>query len=155
MLVDDHLQKIERLERSRTKLDPLSDYELWYFSILTTGMHAINAALHVLGVTMAEDCFAHNVPVYVCAEPKTGTWQAVIRPFGDLEHVEGDEIKSMIPSALEPACEALLVLESLRDASLRDDIQVTTELVNKIQEAYDVCLRNVRDVIENVEEYAR
>ena len=147
MFVDGHLQKIERIERQRAKLDPVADYELWYFASLMNGMHAINAALHALGATVAEDCFAHNVPVYVRAGAERGTWEAVIRPFGDLEHVEGADIIAIIPDALAPARAALLELEDVRDAGLRGDLEITAELASKIEAAYGVCLTHARDVI--------
>jgi len=147
MFVDGHLQKIERIERQRAKLDPVADYELWYFASLMNGMHAINAALHALGVTTPEDCFAHNVPVYVRAGPEPGTWEAVIRPFGDLEHVEGADIIAIIPDALASARAALLKMEGVRDAGLRGELEITAALASKIDAAYGACLANARSVI--------
>ena len=147
MFVHGHLEKIERVERQRAKLDPVADYEVWYFASLMNGMHAMNAALHALGVTTPEDCFAHNVPVYVRAGPEPGTWEAVIRPFGDLEHVDGADIIAIIPDALAPARAALLEMEAVRDAGLRGDMEITADLADKVATAYGACLANARAVI--------
>ncbi|MDP6805387.1 MAG: hypothetical protein QF902_08660 [Rhodospirillales bacterium] len=147
MFVDGHLEKIERIERQRATLDPIADYELWYFASLMNGMHAMNAALHALGATVAEDCFAHNVPVYVRAGAEPGTWEAVIRPFGDLEHVDGADIMAIIPDALAPARDALLELETVRDPGLRGDLEITVALASKVEAAYGACLANAQAVI--------
>ena len=136
MKIEDHLDKAERIGGLRDRLDPLDDYELWYWASLNAGMNLFNAALHDLGVTVAEDCFAHNLPVYICPGEAPGTFEAVIRPFGDLEHIEGDEVEALIPPRLAIAAAALGELEAVREPGLRGDLEITLALTDGVEAAY-------------------
>jgi len=134
--IEDHLDKAERIGGLRNRLDPADDYELWYWASLSAGMNLFNAALHHLGATVAEDCFAHNLPVYIRPGAAPGTFEAVIRPFGDLEHVEGEEAESLVPPSLAIAAAALRDLEAARDPGIRGDMKITPELIDGVEAAY-------------------
>jgi hypothetical protein len=134
--IKDHLDKAERIGELRNRLDPADDYELWYWASLNAGMNLFNAALHHLGATVAEDCFAHNLPVYIRPGDAAGTYEEVIRPFGDLEHVEGEELESLIPPRLAIAAAALRELEAVREPSIRGAMKITPALVEGVEAAY-------------------
>ena len=141
MLVSEHLEKIIRLEEMRARLDPAEDYELWYFSGLTLCVNAMNAALHALGATTAERCFAHNVPVYICETETPGMFVPAIRPFGDIEHIDGAETEALVPAELDEAKRALIWMEAIRDSSVRGELEVTDAVIGGVKSACETCLR--------------
>lgn len=147
MLVAAHLEKVDRLDAARRRLDPFDDYELWYFAALTACVNAMNAALHALGATVAEDCFAHNVPVYIRPGNTAGRFEPVVRPFGDIEHIDGPETEALVPPELVDAKRALIWLEEVRDPGVRGDLEITRELVDKVEAATGTCLRVARDAV--------
>lgn len=147
MLVPEHLEKVDRIEEMRTRLDPADDYELWYFSALTVCVNAMNAALHALGATTAERCFAHNVPVYIRETAAGGAFEPVIRPFGDIEHIDGPETEALVPPELADAKQALIWLEDIRDPSVRGELEITDEIIEGVKSAVATCLRVTRDAV--------
>ena len=46
MKIASHREKITRLCILRERLDPLEDFELWFWAGMHAGTHAVNAALH-------------------------------------------------------------------------------------------------------------
>lgn len=50
MNTSSHLEKFERLRVLRAKLDPLEDFELWFWTTLTAGTNALNASLRLAGI---------------------------------------------------------------------------------------------------------
>lgn len=57
MNVAAHVEKIRKFEALRSRLDPLEDFELWFWAAMNAGTQAVNAALHHAGVTRADDVF--------------------------------------------------------------------------------------------------
>lgn len=151
MLVSEHLEKLVRLVEMRARLDPAEDYELWYFSGLTLCVNAMNAALHALGATTAERCFAHNVPVYIRETETPGVFEPVIRPFGDIEHIEGPETEALVPAELDEAKRALIWMENIRDPSVRGELEITGAVIEGVKSACDTCLRVTRACVERTE----
>ncbi len=149
MVIADHVEKIARIEAARARLDPIEDYELWYFATLFAAIHAVNAALHAIGVTRGEDCFAHNAPVFFRRDPASGDFEAVINTGGDLEHVEGDEAATLFPSSLEDARRAVVELEEMREPSVRGTLRPSADVVARVEAAYGACRRVTAPVIES------
>ncbi len=147
MRIEDHLEKAGRIDRLREKLDPLEDYELWYWASLVVAMNLLNAALHRLEATVDEDCFAHNLPVYIRPGKNPGTFEPVVRTPGDLEHVEGEENMRLIPAELDEATQALVELEAVRDPGVRGDLEMTQELMLRVDEAYRSCVTVTREIL--------
>ena len=147
MREEDHLEKAGRIESLRDRLDPKEDYELWYWASLVVGMNLLNAALHRLGATVAEDCFAHNLPVYIRAGQDPGTFEPVVRTSGDLEHVTGEENMRLIPAELEGAARALVELETVRDPGVRGDLEITEDVTRRVDAAYRACADATRAVL--------
>ena len=140
MDVRGHLIKIERLMRQRAKLNRFRDCEMWYWATLNAGVHAINAALHAIGATRDGPWFAHNVPVYHVAGPRKRGWRAAIRPLGDIEHVDSDEMEALIPRSLNRARRALRKMEYLREPILRGDAKPSAERLDRIERLFKECL---------------
>ena len=46
MQIPGHLNKASKLNCLRTRLDPLEDFELWFWATMNAGTHALNATLH-------------------------------------------------------------------------------------------------------------
>ena len=111
----------------------------------------MNAALHALGATVAEDFFAYNVPVYIRAGGKAGHFERVIRPFGDIEHIDGPETEALVPAALAEAKRSLIWLEEIRDSGARGDLEITRELIEGVEAAYGTCLRVAREAVTRSE----
>ncbi|MCZ0951003.1 MAG: hypothetical protein OXJ56_00345 [Rhodospirillaceae bacterium] len=151
MLVSEHLEKLARLEEMRARLDPADDYELWYFSGLTLCVNAMNAALHTLGATTAERCFAHNVPVYIRETETPGVFEPVIRPFGDIEHIEGPETEALVPAELDEAKRALIWMEDIRDPSVRGELEITDAVIEGVRSACDTCVRVASACVERTD----
>ncbi len=151
MLVSEHLEKVVRLEEMRARLDPAEDYELWYFSGLTLCVNAMNAALHALGITTAERCFVHNVPVYIRETETPGMYVPVIRPFGDIEHIEGPETEALVPAELDEAKRALIWMEEIRDPSVRGKLEITDAVIEGVKSACDTCLQVTLAAVERTE----
>ena len=147
MLIRDHVRKVQRIERARSKLDPLADYELWYFATMTAAVNAMNAALHAAGATVGERCFAHNVPVYYRPGRRAGTFTAVVRPFGDIEHIDSPEVAALIPQRLGPAARALEEIEALRERSVRGHLRPSRAIAARIESAYRRCCAGTGAVV--------
>jgi hypothetical protein len=147
MLISAHLEKVDRLDAARRRLDPFDDYELWYFAALTGCVNAMNAALHALGATVGEDCFAYNVPVYFRPGDQAGSFEPVIRPFGDIEHIDGPETEALVPLELTAAKQALIWLEEIRDPSVRGNLEITQELIDQVEAAYGTCLQVAHEAV--------
>lgn len=60
MKIENHTKKIERLEKSISKLDNCDDYEVLVEFYMLIAAHYINAALHCLGILNASKDIKHN-----------------------------------------------------------------------------------------------
>jgi len=81
--VASHLEKIARLELLRARLDPLADFELWFWAGMTAGTHAVNAALHHAGITDDGDAYPSQPGVYLVGQPD-GSLKPCFRRLGDV-----------------------------------------------------------------------
>lgn len=143
MKVEAHLAKFERFEACRAQFDPIDDFELWYWSLLSAGTTLINAALHVNGITRAEDAFATQVPD-VYAVPDANGWHHEVRYLTDLIHVGMPELDVDLPSPLQTAFHEMEIIERYRDPCVRGDEAVTAEIVETISAAYARCIEATR-----------
>ena len=95
MLVSSHLEKIDRFEAAMARLDPLEDFELWFWSAMVSGTNAVNAALHLAGITPAEHAYPSQPGVYYV--PDTQGHRPVLKELGDVLHVGRPPIKAPVP----------------------------------------------------------
>ena len=88
MIIGSHLEKIERLNDLRARLDPNDDFELWFWSTMVAGTNAVNAALHHVGITPAESAFPSQPGVYYVPAGGDGDrYKPVLKALGDILHV--------------------------------------------------------------------
>jgi hypothetical protein len=150
MKIAAHLEKIERFEAVRRRLEPLEDFELWFWMSLGGGTHALNAALHGVGATDDGEYFCTQaVDVYLEPGDAPGTWKPTIRFGADIIHVGMPAVETPIPAGLEQACRAMERLEEFRDPGVRGAMAITPAIVARCDAAYRECLRLTRQTLES------
>lgn len=135
MKVSSHADKIRRLTELRRRLDPLRDFELWYWTSLTAGTNIWNATLHVAGLTSDERVFSTIPGVHVVPQPD-GTFARELRGPGDVSHVGWPPIPGEMPEHIRRLEAALHALEAHRDPCLRGDRQPTQAIVDECEQAF-------------------
>jgi hypothetical protein len=128
MKVEAHAEKVRRLADLRRRLDPLEDFELWYWTTLTAGTQMYNATLHLAGLTSEERVFSTIPGVHVVPQPD-GTWVRELRGPGDVSHVGWPPIEGEMPAHVQSMEDALHALEVHRDPCLRGDRAPTPDII--------------------------
>jgi hypothetical protein len=129
MKISSHLDKITRLLRLRDRLDPLQDFELWYWTSLTAGTNIWNASLHAAGLTSEERAFSTIPGVHVVPQGD-GSYRRELRGPGDVSHVGWPPIPGDMPEPIQRLEAALHALEEHRDPCLRGDRAPTQAIVD-------------------------
>lgn len=135
MQIASHAEKVRRLEGLRRRLDPLQDFELWYWTSLTAGTNMWNATLHAAGLTSQERVFSTLPGVHVVPQPD-GSFRRELRGPGDVSHVGWPPIAGVMPPHVVEMEEALHALEGHRDPCLRGDRAVSQAIVDECQRSY-------------------
>lgn len=135
MKVSSHAEKIRRLRDLRARLDPLADFELWYWTSLTAGTNMWNAVLHLSGLTSDERAFSTIPGVHVVPQPD-GTFRRELRGPGDVSHVGWPPIPGTMPEHVRRLEAALHALEEYRDPCLRGDRRPTQTIVDECERAF-------------------
>lgn len=138
MRIADHVEKIARLDGLRGRLDPLLDFELWFWATMTAGTHAVNAALHHARVTQATDAYPTQPGVYLV--PRDGDLQPAFGPLGDILHVGRPAIEAPMPADVEQIMHAMERIEAHRDPCVRGGRKPTPAIANECEEALRSCL---------------
>ena len=128
MKIASHADKIGRLLNLRDRLDPLADFELWYWTCLTAGTNIWNASLHAAGLTSEERAFSTIPGVHVVPQGDGG-WRRELRGPGDVSHVDWPPIPGDMPEPIRQLRGALHALEDHRDPCLRGDRVPTQAIV--------------------------
>jgi len=139
MNIASHLEKIRRLQSLRGRLQPLEDFELWFWSTMTAGTHAVNAALHDAGVTPQESAFPSQPGVYL-VDDGAGGHAPALRAAGDVLHVGRPPIAAPVPRDVQDMMDAMEIIESYRDPCVRDGLVPTPEIVDRCDTAYRRCM---------------
>ena len=134
MKISSHADKIHRLLQLRERLDPLQDFELWYWSSLTAGTNIWNAALHACGLTSEDRAFSTIPGVHVVPQADGG-WRRELRGPGDVSHVGWPQIPGDMPAPIKRLEAALHALEEHRDPCLRADRTPTPAIVAECERA--------------------
>lgn len=135
-----HMQKYRRFDDARQRLDPMEDFDLWYWAISSAGAALLNAALHKLGVTRENRYFATQIPdVYAVADSKGG-WRYELASGCDLIHANIPQVPDM-PAQLAPAFEAMDAIERFRNPCIRGEHPLTPELLRSFEQAYTAVRR--------------
>lgn len=145
MQIASHSEKIERLLSLKHRLDPLEDFELWYWTCLTAGTNMWNASLHTLGFTSADRAFSTIPGVHVVPQAD-GTFQRKLRGPGDVSHVGWPTIPGNMPANILQLEGALHALETHRDPCLRGTRQPTQAIVDEC----DAAMASAQSVYQSV-----
>lgn len=140
MNVHSHLEKIARLQSLRARLDPLEDFELWFWTGMTAGTHAVNAALHHGGITASDDMYPTQPGVYLVPQPDGGL-TAAFRSVGDVLHVGRPAIEAPLPEDVASMMHLMEMIERYRDPCVREGVVPTVAIVEHCDEALTQCLR--------------
>lgn len=135
MDVQTHSEKIGRMVGLRARLDPLRDFELWYWTSLTAGTNIWNAVLHLAGLTSDERVFSTIPGVHVVPQPD-GSYRRELRGPGDVSHVGWPPIPGRMPAHVQELEAALHALEEHRDPCLRGDRQPTQAIADECEQAF-------------------
>lgn len=139
MNVSSHLEKIRKLEALRARLDPLEDFELWFWSAMNAGTHAVNAALHHSRVTRDDDVYPTQPGVYLVPQPDS-TLQPAFHALGDVLHVGRPRVEGSIPADVEEMMREMETIEHHRDPCIRGERQPTREIAEECDGALRRCL---------------
>jgi hypothetical protein len=139
MNVASHKEKIDKLMALRQRLDPLEDFEMWFWAGMTAGTHAVNAALHQAGVTRDDDKFPTQPHVYLSRQPD-GCLKSAFGPLGDVLHVGRPKVEDPIPADVATMMEQMEVIEHYRDPCLRDGVAPSAEIAARCDAALRRCM---------------
>ncbi len=146
MQISSHADKISRLLRLRDRLDPLQDFELWYWTSLTAGTNIWNASLHAAGLTSEDRAFS-TIPGMHVVPQADGGWRRELRGPGDVSHVGWPAIPGNMPEPVQRLEAALHALEQHRDPCLRGDRQPTQAIVDDCERALSQAVRVYRELV--------
>jgi hypothetical protein len=135
MRIPSHLEKFRRLSRLRERLDPLDDFELWYWTTLTAGTNALNAVFHHTGQTRDDPVFSTIPGVHVVRQ-SDGTWQRELRGPGDVSHVNWPVVPGRGGAEVDALVAAMEMLETYRDACVRSDLAPTQAIAERCDMAF-------------------
>lgn len=144
MKISEHVEKWRRFEAVRARLDPMGDFELWFWTVLSGGTAMLNAALHAAGVTRENELFATQIPHVYAVWGGVGGGSQQLASSCDLIHVDVPRLECSLPVDLERAFAAMRVIESFRDPCVRSDKPVTPEVVALCQSSYSEVLDALR-----------
>ena len=146
MRISSHAEKIGRLLRLRERLDPLRDFELWYWTCLTAGTNIWNASLHAAGLTSEDRAFSTIPGVHVVPQAD-GSWRRELRGPGDVSHVGWPAIAGDLPQPVQRLEAALHALEEYRDPCLRGDRKPTQAIVDDCEHAMSQAISIYRTLV--------
>jgi hypothetical protein len=129
MRISSHADKVARLLSLRDRLDPLQDFELWYWTSLNAGTNMWNASLHAVGLTNEDRAFSTIPGVHVVPQDD-GTYRRELRGPGDVSHVGWPSIPGDMPEPILRMEAALHALEQYRDPCVRAERAPTPEIVH-------------------------
>jgi hypothetical protein len=135
-----HLEKIAKLQALRARLDPMEDFELWFWAGMTAGTHAVNAALHQAGVTLDDDVFPTQPGVYLVPQAD-GALMPEFRPLGDVLHVGRPKVEAQVPGDVAAMMDQMEIVELHRDPCLREGQIPTRAIVAECDAALRRCLQ--------------
>jgi hypothetical protein len=144
--VASHLEKIARLEDLRARLDPLEDFELWFWSAMNAGTNAVNAALHHAGVTRPDDVFPMQPGVYL-VPGADGRLAPAFHAPGDVLHVGRPKIEAPVPDDVAKMMREMEVIEHHRDPCVRGEREPSRQIADECDQALKRCLALLRQRI--------
>jgi|SRR5688572_23327717 len=148
MLIAAHLEKFQRLDAMKRRLDPEADRELWIWTAMNAGTHLLNAALHHARLTQETDSFHSQVEgVYCTPDRKTGALADAMHAPGDVMHFGQPPFSQPVPPAIERAGAALKIIEDLRELYVRGADPAPAGATAQWQRAYQECVARLAEVL--------
>lgn len=138
MLISAHIDKIHRLNGLRQRLDPLDDFELWFWSSMLGGTNAVNAALHHAGITPEENAFPSQPGVFYMWI--VDEYKPVLKGLGDILHVGRPPIVSPLPEDIAVMMEQMEQIEAHRDPCVRGTTHPTSTIIEQCTASYLECM---------------
>lgn len=151
MDIASHLEKVKRFERARQKLNPETEFEMWYWMSLSGGTSAINAALHAAKLTDAGDYFTtQSIDIYMQGgkHDKPESWKPKFMWDVDVIHIHMPEISKPLTPKIKKAYAAMQVLEDVRDPCVRGGRKITKKIVRDVDTAYAAAVTLCKEVVE-------
>ena len=139
MNIASHLDKIERFDKLRARLDSMDDFELWFWVTMNAGTNAVNAALHHAGATCPDDVFPTQPGVYLIPG-KDGQLAAGFHAPGDVLHVGRPKIDGPLPEDVTAMMNAMEIIEHHRDPCIRGERELSREIADECDQALKRCL---------------
>jgi hypothetical protein len=134
-----HFSQIAKLQALRARLDPLEDFELWFWASMTAGTHAVNAALHRAEITVDDEMFPTQPGVYLVPE-RDGALKPAFRSLGDVLHVGRPKIEGPVPEDIACMFHEMETIEQHRDPCVRYGHEPTPQIVAECDAALGRCL---------------
>lgn len=139
MNIASHLDKIERFQKLRARLDSMEDFELWFWATMNAGTNAVNAALHHAGATRPDDVFPTQPGVYLIPG-KDGRLAPGFHAPGDVLHVGRPKIDGPLPEDVTAMMNAMEIIEHHRDPCIRGEREPSREIADECDQALRSCL---------------
>jgi hypothetical protein len=140
MKIAAHIEKFRRFDALRSRFDPQSEFELWYWMSLSAGTALINAALHKAAITREHHSFATQVEhVYLVVEPDGSSRNAILRAV-DIIHVGMPGITVQLPPPIAEAFAAMEIIEKYRDPCIRADHPIDRKVIETCSAAFAKCV---------------
>lgn len=142
MEIHHHQEKFRRLVRTRRKLDPIQDFELWFWMSMTAATHVVNAALHKSGASRPDRYYSYHVfGLYVLPERDAHGWKRAPLPPGDIVHTGRPDLGVKLKPELLDAFSALRTLEDMREPFARGASPITPFVAEACEHAFAYCLQ--------------
>ncbi|BDD91942.1 hypothetical protein PanNE5_13820 [Pandoraea sp. NE5] len=149
MKVISHLDKIRRMGALRKRLDPLADFELWFWTTLTASTNVFNATLHLMGITRDDPVFSTIPGVHVVKQPD-GTYARELRGLGDVSHVGWPKIEGDVPEIIRQIERAVCAIEHYRDPCIRGDRAPTKATVDECEQAFGQIMHRFEQALKGM-----
>ncbi|GAB3627598.1 hypothetical protein PTE30175_02291 [Pandoraea terrae] len=150
MKVISHLDKVHRMAALRARLDPLADFELWFWTTLTASTNVYNVALHLMGITRDDPVFSTIPGVHVVQQPD-GSYARELRGLGDVSHVGWPKIEGDVPEAIRQIEHWVQTIEHHRDPCIRGDRIPTQATVDECEQAFAQVMRRFEWALKGTE----
>lgn len=135
MRVASHLEKFDRLADLRDRLDPLEDFELWYWTTLTASANAYNASLHLAGLTDDDPVLSTVSGVHLVRQADGGYAQE-FRGADDVSHVGWPSIPGPVPEDIRCMEYSIEAIEECSYPCLRGDRKLTLQTIAECESAF-------------------
>jgi len=105
---------------------------------MRAGTNAINAALHLTGITPAENAYPSQPGVFY--ELTDMGYVPQLKQFGDALHVGRPPVLGNIPDDVKTMMELMEQIETYRDPCVRGDLRPNEKIIKHCDELFFQCI---------------